>query len=152
MPPARSSRSPRTRRALDTGTAPAAVAGPSTVDVGRSLAPFIVVFDETGRPLASSGHLDGAEPTPPKGVLDHAAAGQPNRLTWQPADGVRIATVTARWRGGTVMAGRSLREVERLEDRALLATGAGMAATLLALAASCLAVAWLAGVWAPRPA
>jgi hypothetical protein len=131
-------------RALDAGAAPAAVTGPVTVDVGASLAPFVVVFDGDGKPLASSGRLNGTAPVPPKGVLDHATADHPNRVTWQPAAGVRIATVTVPWIGGTVMAGRSLREVERLEDQALLLAGLGWGATLAGLAIACLFVAWLA--------
>ena len=131
-------------RSLEAGIAPTAVTGPATVDVGGSLAPFVVVFDQDGKPLASSGQLNGVDPAPPKGVLDHATVDQPNHVTWQPADGVRVATVTVRWSGGTVMAGRSLREVERLEGRALVLTGLGWAATLVALALACLVVAWLA--------
>ena len=137
-------------RALDSGASPASVTGPGTVDVGRSLAPSLVVFDRAGAPLASSGLLGGADPVPPLGVLDHAAADRPNRVTWQPTPGVRIATVTVRWSGGTVMAGRSLREVERLEDRALLLAGAGLAATLGAVAVACLAAAWLVEARATR--
>jgi len=129
--------------ALDAGIAPGAVTGPMTVDAGRSLAPFIVVFGPDDRPIAASAQLDGVMPTPPQGVLDHARDGSsPNRVTWQPADGVRIATVTVRWSGGTVLAGRSLREVERLEDQALLLVGAGWTGTLVALAVVCAAIAW----------
>jgi len=132
-------------RALDAGTPPATVTGPATIDIGESLAPFVVVFGAGDNLLAASGQLDGANPTPPAGVLDHATADVPNRVTWQPRPGVRIATVTVRWSGGTVMAGRSLREVERLEDQALLLVGAGWAATMAALVVTCLAAAWLAG-------
>jgi hypothetical protein len=132
-------------RALDAGTAPAVVTGPATVDVGASLAPFVVVFDASDHPVAASGKLDGADPTPPAGVLDHAAAGAPNRVTWQPRAGLRFATVTVRWTGGTVMAGRSLREVERLENQALQLVGLGWAGTLGVLAVACLLAAWLAG-------
>jgi hypothetical protein len=128
---------------LDAGAAPAGVTGPATVDVSQSLAPFIVVFDQVGTPLAASGQLDGARPKPPQGVLDAATDGLPNRVTWQPRAGVRIATVTVRWSGGTVLAGRSLRETERLEDQALLLVAVGWAATLVGLAAACLAGALL---------
>ena len=130
-------------RALDAGAAPATVTGPPTVDVAASLAPFLVAYDAAGRALAWSGELNGAAPVPPKGVLDAAVADPPNRVTWQPQPGVRIATVTVPWSGGTVLAGRSLREVERIEDQALLLVAAGWAATLVALAVACLAVAWL---------
>ena len=130
-------------RALDAGTAPATVTGPATIDLGSSLAPFVVVFGADNKAVASSGRLDGADPAPPAGVLDHAATGVPNRVTWQPRGGLRIATVTVRWSGGTVMAGRSLREVERLEDQALLLVELGWAATLAAVAIACLLAAWL---------
>ena len=119
---------------LDAGADPAVVVGPGSVDVAVSLAPFVVVYDASGRVLTSSGRLDGADPVPPPGVLEHAAAGDPNVVTWQPRPGVRVATVTARWGGGTVMAGRSLLEVERREDQVLLLVGSGLAATLAALA------------------
>ncbi len=130
-------------RALDAGAAPSAVTGPPSVDVAESLAPFLVVFDANGHALASSGRLDGADPVPPKGVLDNAKADSPNAVTWQPRDGVRVATVTARWGGGTVMAGRSLREVERREDMLLQLVGAAWAATVVALAAASVGAAWL---------
>jgi hypothetical protein len=131
-------------RALDAGTTPASVTGPVTVDVARSLAPFVVVYDASGRPLASSGQLDGADPVPPLGVLDHATADQPNIVTWQPRPGVRVATVTSRWSGGTVMAGRSLREVERREDQVLLLVAAGWTATIVVLVAASLAAVLIA--------
>ena len=130
-------------QALDGGVAPATVTGPGPVDVAASLAPFVVVFDRTGRVLASSGRLDGADPVPPLGVLQHAAADAPNIVTWQPRDGVRVATVTARWSGGTVMAGRALREVERREDQTLLLVAAGWVVTMVALALASLAAAFI---------
>lgn len=128
---------------LDAGTAPTQVTGPETVDVGSSLAPFVVVYDQTGTAVASSALLDGAMPTPPKGVLDAAEVGAPNRVTWQPRQGVRIATVTVRWSGGTVMAGRSLRDEERLDSQVFLLVVAGWAATLVALAVAAGLVVWL---------
>ena len=121
-------------QALDAGGDPSAVVGQGMVDVAASLASFVVVYDATGRVLASSGRLDGADPVPPSGVLEHAAVDVPNMVTWQPREGVRVATVTARWDGGTVMAGRSLREVERREDQVLLLVAAGWVVTMAALA------------------
>ena len=125
-------------RALDAGGDPSGVVGPGKVDVAVSLAPFVVVFDSAGHVLASSGALDGADPAPPAGVLEHATVDAPNVVTWQPRAGVRVATVTARWGDGTVMAGRSLREVERREDQALLLVAVGWVFTLAALATSSL--------------
>jgi len=123
--------------ALDAGAAPAAVTGGVAVDMARSLAPFVVGFDTAGHVLATGGRLDGADPAPPIGVLQHATSGTPNRVTWQPRDGVRIATVSVAWGGGTVMAGRSLREVERRVDVTQQLVMLGWAATLVVLAIAC---------------
>ena len=120
-------------RALDGGAGPASVVGSPPVDIAASLAPFLEVFDASGNVLASSARLDGRDPVPPIGVLDHARTSSPNAVTWQPRAGVRIASVTVAWQGGTVLAGRSLREVERREDRLLLLVGAGWAGTMVAL-------------------
>jgi hypothetical protein len=121
---------------VGTGSAVAGEAGPGTVDIATSLAPFIVVYDASGTPLASNARLDGDLPTPPAGVLRAAVASGRNTVTWQPRAGVRIATVSVPWSGGTVLAGRSLRVVEEREDHALqIATAAwlaGMAALVVA--------------------
>jgi hypothetical protein len=56
---------------------------------------------------------------------------------------VRVATVTVPWHGGTVMSGRSLREVERQEDNILLIVAAAWLVMLGALAATAIVAAWL---------
>ncbi len=141
-------------RALDTGADPMAVVGPGsavaglagegTVDVATSLAPFMVVYDASGNVLATDAQLDGRDPMPPAGVLATARAAGSDRVTWQPRPGVRIATVTIGWSGGSVLAGRSLREVEAREDLALqlaaLAWLAGLAVMVVAAAP-----VWLVG-------
>ena len=105
--------------------------------------PFVVVFDAAGSVVATDGELDGHDPVPPRGVLEAARAGAPNVVTWQPRSGVRVATVTTRWQGGTVLAGRSLREVERRENDALLLVAAAWLAMMVALGVSALVAAWL---------
>lgn len=94
-------------RALDGGAQPGTLVGSSKVDVAASLSPFVVIFDASGTVLATDGVLDGHDPVPPLGVLDAARTDPPNRVTWEPRTGVRVATVTVPWRGGTVMSGRS---------------------------------------------
>jgi hypothetical protein len=74
---------------LSAGTAPGVVATGATVDIARSLAPFVTVFDGSGRVLASTAQLDGQTPVPPQGVLDSAAANGADVISWQPRDGVR---------------------------------------------------------------
>jgi hypothetical protein len=136
--------------ALDGGAAPASLVGPSKVDLAHSLAPFVVIFDPTGNVLATGGQLDGRDPVPPRGVLEAARADPPNVVTWQPEPGVRVATVTVPWPGGTVLAGRSLREVEQREDEMLLLVVSAWLVTMAALAAASLIAAFL---WpSPGPA
>ncbi len=130
-------------RALDAGAEPASVVGGSKVDVAQSLAPFVAIFDAAGHVLATDGRLDGHDPIPPLGVLDAARAHPPNIVTWQPRPGVRVATVTVPWQGGTVIAGRSLREVEGRVDQLLLIIAAGWLAMMAALAVAAFIAAWL---------
>jgi hypothetical protein len=119
--------------------------GPS-VDMSASLAPYTIVFDSGGKPLASSAALDGSTPAPPIGVLETATTHGRNLITWQPRDGVRSAIAVIPWssagQSGTVVVGRSLREVERREDRLFLMVGVGWIATLVGAAIGALAAAW----------
>lgn len=89
------------------------------VDIANSLAPYIIIFDATGKPIASSVQLDGQTPTVPSGVFDYVRQNGEDRITWQPQSGVRSAIVVTQFKGpnpGFVLAGRSLREVEIRED------------------------------------
>lgn len=89
------------------------------VDIANSLAPYIIVFDAAGKPIASSVQLDGQTPTIPSGVFDYVRQNGEDRITWQPQSGIRSAIVVTQFKGpnpGFVLAGRSLREVEIRED------------------------------------
>jgi hypothetical protein len=129
---------------LDAGAGPSAVvdAG-AAVDPSTSLAPFVIVFDSGHRVLAANATLDSGVPVPPAGVLDAAGHGSANAVTWQPRAGVRIATVTVAWRGGFVLAGRSLARVEEQEQNAELLAGAAWIFSIGALAAASLVAACL---------
>lgn len=111
--------------------------GPS-VAIERSLAPFVIVYDDSGKPLISSGKLDGEDPRLPQGVLDYTRSQGENRVTWQPRPGVRVALVVERYEKpnpGFLAAGRSLREVEVLisavGNLVLLGWIAGMLASFI---------------------
>jgi hypothetical protein len=133
---------------LDAGARPADLVDTAgTVDAATSLAAFTIIFDSTGRVLASDVTLDGGQPVPPSGVLSAAKPGSPNAVTWQPREGVRIASVTVAWSGGTVLAGRSLRRVEEQEWNSELIAGAAWLVALVALAGAAILAAW---VWPPR--
>jgi hypothetical protein len=110
---------------LEQGIAPTdAVPASQQIDMARSLSPFVIVYDDQGRPVASQGLLNGSIPTPPHGVFDNVRRSGQERLSWQPIlgseRGVRIATVIERVNGphpGFVLAGRNMREVEsRIAD------------------------------------
>jgi hypothetical protein len=89
---------------------------PDPVDIAKSLAPFMIVFDNNGKLTATNVQLNDTTPMPPAGVLTYAKIRGENRVTWQPEAGVRIAAVivyySANGREGYVLAGRSLREAE----------------------------------------
>ncbi len=129
--------------ALARGAAVEAVLPANQIDVARSLAPFMIVFNEAGKPLASSGLLRGQIPALPGGVLDYAKQQGENRLTWQPEPGVCIASVVAAYAGGKpgfVLVGRSLRETEKRAEQAQWITGlvwlAALGASLATVAVS----------------
>jgi hypothetical protein len=125
--------------AMGRGASVAAVVGSETVDIATSSAPFVAVFDGAGVLVDSSARLDGAAPSPPKGVLATARANGVNKVTWQPKTGMRMATVTVAVPGdggNTVMAGRSLRETEAHVDQLGQLVALGWLGTLaLSLAA-----------------
>ncbi|GAC1399397.1 MAG: hypothetical protein NVS4B12_15110 [Ktedonobacteraceae bacterium] len=92
------------------------------VDIATSIAPYMIIFDANGTPIASSGQLNGQTPTIPSGVFDFVRRNGEDRITWQPQDGVRSAITVTQFKGastGFVLAGRSLREVEKREDNIL---------------------------------
>ena len=105
------------------------------VEISSSLSPFIVIFDDSGKVLASSATLHGSIPAYPAGVLDYTRQNGEDRVTWQPESGIRMATVVVRYDNGFVMAGRSLLEVENrtanLEKICIAAMIAILAVTLV---------------------
>ena len=101
---------------LDAGADPASAVPTQRVEIGQSLAPFLIVFGHNGKALASSAVLDGQLPTPPDGVFGNIPAGGRHEITWAPRPDVRQAAVIVPFRAGFVLAGRSLRIVEQRED------------------------------------
>jgi len=91
------------------------------------------VYDNVGRPVASSASLGGATPTPPHGVFEFVRSNREESVTWQPRPEVRIASVITRTAGGFVVAGRNMREVEIREGRVFKLAALGWLAANLAL-------------------
>jgi hypothetical protein len=122
--------------ALSAGQSVAAVVPEGTVDMANSLAPFVMVFNQNGTPLAGDVQLQGRLPDLPAGVFEAVRQHGEDRITWQPQPGVRNAAVMVAFSGkqpGYMLAGRSLREVEKRADQLLLLVGA---AWLVAIAAT----------------
>lgn len=123
--------------ALSGGAEVISIVPASKVDIAHSLAPFIIVLDDSGNVLGSNADLNGKVPPIPAGVLDYVRKTGEDRITMQPQPGVRFAAVITRFTGSTngfVLAGRSLREVEKRSDN------------LLRLSALAILVTWIASL------
>ena len=119
---------------LENGQSVQNVVPSEKVDIATSLAPYLIIFDANGSPIASSAQLDGQTPTIPSGVFDSVRQNGEDRITWQPQTGVRSAIVVTQFNGSTsgfVVAGRSLREVEKREDGLLQILVAGWVVMML---------------------
>jgi len=104
---------------ITAGVAADEIIPPGYVDMERSLEPFVIFYNEQGRPGPGTGYLDQAWPTLPPGVLDFVRSHGSENVTWQPRPGVRVASVVRCVTGkttGFVLAGRSLRLVEQQES------------------------------------
>lgn len=119
------------------------------VDIGHSLSPFLIVYNDQGQALGSNGQLNGATPVPPKGVFDYVRTHGEERVSWQPvrgADPVRIAAVVERVNNGNqpgfVLAGRSLREVEAREEQVRRMAGLAWVAMLGLILVGTVAFGW----------
>ena len=110
------------------------------LDIARSPAPWVAVYDRSRHLVRSSATLDGQALDYPGSVLLGVAPGARHAVTWMPRAGVRQATVVVGWRDGWVVSGRSLEAVESREQSLALLVAAGWRVALGAAAAG----AWLA--------
>jgi len=95
------------------------------VDIQTSLAPFIILYDTEGNPIAGNGYQGSSLMKTPKGVFTNAHAWGENRRTLEPQAGVRIASIVVPFVGreanGYVLVGRNMREVEsRIADMEIM--------------------------------
>jgi hypothetical protein len=113
-----------------------AILSKDTIDLTQSLAVFTEVFDNNGKPLQSTGFINGAFPQPPSGVIDFTNANNEDILTWQPQSNVRMAMVFEKVSspvGGFVAVGRSLNETEVRESNLLKMVGIAWVLCMLIL-------------------
>ena len=99
---------------LNAGADPTTVVPANQVEIG-SADLYVMVLDSNRTVLATSAHLNGETVVPPAGVFDYVREHGDDRITWQPAPGVRSAIVVEAFRGGFVVAGRTLSDSESLE-------------------------------------
>lgn len=103
------------------------------VDISKSLSPFVMVYDADKKLVAASGTGVNSLPTYPSGVLANTAAKGETRVTWQPQNGLRFATVAVQYSKGFVVGARSLQETEnRIADMGKTVGLAGLAGAFLA--------------------
>lgn len=113
-----------TAEALNNGVKPTALPQ-GKVDMNKSLAPFVIIYDTNGEVVTGNGYLNNEIPKVPKGVLTSADDKEYNAVTWQPTSDLRFAAVTVKANGFYVLGGKSLRQVEKNETRTLLLTFLG---------------------------
>jgi hypothetical protein len=112
-------------------------ADPARVDLATSLAPFWIVYDKHGEPTEGNAYLDGSLAQLPKGVIGAAITRGDNRVTWEPSDGLRFATVELHDGDRVIVAGQSLAPTERRIDNLGLLLLLGWAGSLVVLAIGC---------------
>lgn len=89
-----------------------------TVLLESGLRPFVIIYDNKGNPVRSSGFLHQKIPRLPNGVLAHATEGYNHLVTWQPEANVRMALVIEKISNPDmtfVAVGRSLKAIEERE-------------------------------------
>ena len=104
------------------------------IDMGKSLASFVNVYDREGKVVAGSGLLDGEVPQPSIGMLTASDHKDYSRVTWSPKAGVRVSAVTVSSEKYYVVSGRSLKVVEKNSSQTLLIAAAGAGLSLFVLA------------------
>jgi hypothetical protein len=123
-------------RALERGDAVDKVVPGGSVEIERSLAPFLMIYDAAGHAIAGSGALNGKAAAPPVGVFEFVREHGEERVTWQPAPGVRLAAVvlgTTAKPAAFVLAARSLREVQKRETYTQNVAAGALVATFVVI-------------------
>lgn len=115
---------------LRTGVKPAVILAAKPFDLSRSQSPFITLYGLDKKVIGSSQQLGGRTLTLPTGVLDISRSKGESRVTWQPTNELRFASITDFVPTfGYVSVSQSLREVEDRATRsawiAILALGLG---------------------------
>lgn len=104
-------------QSLKQGIAPEETVADKSVDLDSgALAPFAIITDDSYHVVAASTVLNGKTPLPPVGVFKYTKSHKSDNITWQPQDGVRLATHVATFSApassGFIITGQSLAPFE----------------------------------------
>ena len=116
-----------------------------TIEISQSLGTFVALYDAKGKPQQSTGLLDGKLPKLPSGVFDFTHNNKEDVFTWQPRQGVRIATVLQLTKNGFIAVGRSLQEVEIREGNLVT-----MVFVTWMICMGIIVLHWLIQIWLTR--
>jgi len=119
------------------------------VELTADSGPFVVVYGVDNAPVSGTVVRNGALPVVPAGVLTTARLHGQDKVTWQPAAGLRFAVVArAGSDGRVVVGGQSLTPFEDRDTQTMILVGLGWLASI-----ACLTGAWiLTKVLGTRPA
>jgi hypothetical protein len=107
------------RKALSEGRPITKLFPVNNIDLKESVAVFAELFDKNGKPIQSSGLLNGGLLSPPQGVFNYTNQYNEHVLTWQPQNNIRMAMVFEKVNAadiGYIAVGRSLQETEVREN------------------------------------
>jgi hypothetical protein len=138
---------------LESGSSANDVITGQTVNLADNINPFVIITDDTRHVLSSTANLNGKTPLPPKGVFDYTSEHGSDHFTWQPADGVRLATRVISYGNandskGFIVTGQSLKPYE---DRIGVYGELALAAWLAILAWSFLMLVLPERKFRPKP-
>lgn len=134
-----------TASALNAGGTPEALVS-GHVDMSKSLAPFVIIYDQNYKVVASSGVLADQVPRAPLGILAGARNSDYHFVTWQPSSTVRIAAVSVAAKNYYVLSGRSLKEIERQEQHTMQLAALGWLASITVIGSG-----WALQYYIPTP-
>jgi hypothetical protein len=99
---------------LNFGIDPKDVVPQPMSDLAYDSVPFIMIADNSGSLVTTSALMNGNTPSlPPSGVFDYTIVHGPDRITWQPAENIRLATIVEKYANGYIVSGQSLKEPEK---------------------------------------
>ncbi|HET6863941.1 MAG TPA: hypothetical protein VFH37_01960 [Candidatus Saccharimonadales bacterium] len=122
-----------TKQELQSGSNPGDVVPSLKTNLRTDTSVFVIITDNSKHVLASSASLDGQTPLPPSGVFSFTAQQGTDHFTWQPENGVRLATRVENYTNGSdkgfIIAGQSLKPYEDRINTYTWLAGAGLLAT-----------------------